>query len=429
MLSTLRLLLSLLACSMLLSITGRAANNSDRHPYPHDHTNAYGIRPSQFSQTQMNADLEAMWLAWRKTYLVAEGAAPGELRVTMGGPKGYAISEGTGYGLLISVYMANPANTGKADFDAIYRYYRRHEKVMNGVRYGLMAWRVGPDNKIADNWVAPDGDIDAAFALLVADRKWGSSGEINYREAAVGIINNLMKWSINKPSFTVSRGEFESGYTMSSYHIVNYFPAFAAASGDARWHKVVAASYAMYDHFLKLNPATGLTPFTFTVEDYSYSKRGYNYGYDSSRVPWRVGVDYLWHGTAHSPLARTLPDTNAKWLKKITGGNPADVLVAYTLDGTPRGTNRDPRITVPPIAVGAMVDASNQEWLNALYAWIRRQVPGVETPGARPSYFGDAVMLCCMLMLTGNMPDLDSLPADAGPLSPMANVRPRFGPR
>ncbi|MBC8011130.1 MAG: chitosanase, partial [Burkholderiales bacterium] len=250
----------------------------------------------------------------------------------------------------------------------------------------------------------------AAFALLVADRKWGSEGEIDYRAAAVGIIESLMKWSINKPSFTVSRGEFESGFTMSSYHIVNYFPAFAAASGDERWHQVTAASYAMYDHFLKLNPSTGLTPFTFTVKDYSYSKRGFSYGYDSSRVPWRVGVDFLWHGTAHSPLARTLPATNARWLRSVTGGNPAEVNVAYELDGKQKGSNRDPRVTVPPIAVGAMVDASQQEWLDTLYAWLRVQVPGVETPGARPSYFGDAVMLSCMLVLTGNMPDLASLP-------------------
>lgn len=380
----------------------------DQHPFPHNHHYAHGIRPSQFDQETMNADLETMWQAWRKAYLTAEGAGPGELRVSKDGANGETISEGTGYGLLISVYMANPNNTGKADFDALYRYYLRHEKVMKGVRYGLMAWRVSSDNRISDNWVAPDGDIDAAFALLVADRKWGSEGEINYREAAIGIINSLMRWSINKPSFTVSRGEFESGYTMSSYHIVNYFPTFAKASGDARWEKVIAASYAMYDYFYKLNPDTALTPFTFTVKDYSTSKRGSLYGYDSSRVPWRVGVDFLWHGTGHSPLAHALPDKNAKWLRRITEGDPTNVNMSYELNGKQKGQNSDPRVTVPPMAVGAMVDPSNQEWLDTLYTWIRVQVPGFETPGARPSYFGDAVMLCCMLVLTGNMPNLDA---------------------
>jgi len=170
----------------------------------------------------------------------------------------------------------------------------------------------------------------------------------------------------------------------------------------------------MYDYFLKLNPGTGLTPFTFTVKDYGVSKRGYNYGYDSSRVPWRVGVDFLWYGEKNSPLARTLPDTNAKWLREVTQGKPADVNVGYALNGKPTGSNHDPRVNVPPIAVGAMVDASNQEWLNTLYAWIRTQEPGASTGGAPPSYFGDAVMLSCMLVLTGNMPNFDLIAPPVG---------------
>ncbi len=384
-----------------------AGAEADRFPYPHNHTYANGIVPTNFNQAQKNADLEAMWKAWRKAYLTGRGADKEELRVSKGGARGESISEGIGYGMLISVYMANPANSGKTDFDSLYRYYKRHEKVMDGTRYGLMAWRVGHKNEIIDNWVAPDGDIDAAFSLLMADRKWGSDGAINYRQAGVDIINSLMKWSINKPSFTVSKGEMESSFTMSSYHIVNYFPLFAKTSGDPRWEQVMASSYKMYDYFYQLNPKAALTPFTFTVKDYSASKRGYNYGYDSSRVPWRVGVDYLWHGTTNSPLARTLPDTNAKWLKEVTGGKPANVSVSYELSGRPIGTKKDPRVTVPPIAVGAMVDASNQEWLNTLYAWMRVQVPGATTGEVTPSYFGDAVMLSCMLVLTGNMPNFD----------------------
>ncbi len=389
----------------------------DRFPYPHNYTYVHGIVPTNFTQAQKNADLETMWKAWRKAYLTHRGAGKGELRVSKNGAKGESISEGIGYGMLISVYMANPGNSGKADFDSLYQYYKRHEKIMNGTRYGLMAWRVGPKNEIIDNWVAPDGDIDAAFSLLMADKKWGSDGAINYRQSGVDIINSLMKWSINKPSFTVSKGEMESSFTMSSYHIVNYFPLFAKASGDPRWDKVIAASYKMYDHFYQLNPMTALTPFTFMVKDYGASKRGYNYGYDSSRVPWRVGVDYLWHGTKHSPLARTLPDTNARWLRGVTGGKPANVNVSYELSGKPVGSHRDPRVTVPPITVGSMVDPIHQEWLNTMYAWIRVQVPGATTGEATPSYFGDAVMLSCMLVLTGNMPNFDHLaaPASAAP--------------
>lgn len=404
----------LLTFSALLLPHPSVLAEGDRFPYPHNHTYAHGIVPTNFTQAQKNADLESMWQAWRKTYLTDRGAGNGELRVSKNGAKGDSISEGIGYGMLISVYMANPGNSGKADFDSLYRYYKHHEKVMDGTRYGLMAWRVGHKNKILDNWVAPDGDIDAAFSLLIADKKWGSEGAINYRQAGVDIINNLMKWSINKPSFTVSRGETETSYTMSSYHIVNYFPHFGKASGDPRWEQVIASSYKMYDYFHQLNPKAALTPYTFMVKDYGVSKRGYHYGYDSSRVPWRVGLDYLWHGTKYSPLARTLPDTNAKWLQEVSGGKPANVNVAYELNGEPKGTGQDPRVTVSPIAVGAMVDASNQEWLNTLYAWMRVQVPGATTDGVPPSYFGDTVMLCCMLVLTSNMPNFEHVEAHDG---------------
>lgn len=188
---------------------------------------------------------------------------------------------------------------------------------LDAVGVPLPTWRISHKTEINKNWVAPDRDIDAAFSLLMADRKYGSTGEINDRQSGVDIINSLMKWSINQPSFTISRGEFESGYTMAA-----------------------------------------LTPLTFTVKDYSFSKRGYNDGYDSNRVPWRVGLD-----------------------------------------------------DVPPIAVSAMVDPINQEWLNTLYARMRVQVPGETIEGAQPSYFGDAVMVCCLLVLTRNRPELDSLSA------------------
>ncbi|MBC8011645.1 MAG: hypothetical protein H7067_16290, partial [Burkholderiales bacterium] len=75
------------AASASPAAASAATSAADLHPFPHDHTYAHGIRPSAFSQAQMNADLVTMWQAWRKTDLLSEGAAPGELRVTMGGPR------------------------------------------------------------------------------------------------------------------------------------------------------------------------------------------------------------------------------------------------------------------------------------------------------------------------------------------------------
>ncbi|WP_181373288.1 glycosyl hydrolase family 8 [Massilia glaciei] len=103
-----------------------------------------------------------------------------------------SISEGIGFGMLITVYMADSA-VGKADFDGLLRYYRSKEKTPKA----LMNWRISAAGAIIDGYVAPDGDIDAAYALLVADKKWGSGGgNPNYKAEAVRILNGLQAWVV-----------------------------------------------------------------------------------------------------------------------------------------------------------------------------------------------------------------------------------------
>jgi endo-1,4-beta-D-glucanase Y len=415
---------------IVLAFLSSARAEGEKMPFPHGVTYPFGIKPTNHTQAEMNADTLQMWQAWRAKYVVSEGAG-GNLRVTKYGPKGTTVSEGIGYGMLISVYIARPDNSGRSDFDALYRYYLDKVKIKDGINYGLMAGLVGGDGVILDNWVAPDGDIDAAFALLVADQQWGSTGPINYRQGALDIIAQLMQYSINKPSFIVSRGEFESSFTMSSYQIVSYFAQFAAASGDARWLDVVDNGYKMYDYFLNLNPATGLTPYCLYTKGYgplpyeekgrAYTGRHYDFSFDACRTPWRVGLDYLWHGTAHSPLARALPDVQTKWAERVTGGDPQMMQSRYTLDGTPhpKAFTGNQRNMITPMATAAMVDASNQAWLNTLYAWMRQQVPGerFEENGAsaHANYFEDTVLMINMLIVTGNMPNVALTATSAAP--------------
>jgi endo-1,4-beta-D-glucanase Y len=314
----------------------------------------------------MDADLQKMWQAWRNTYLVSRGAGTNGLRVTTAEAADYSISEETGYGLLISAYMANGANTGKSDFDAIYRYYKAKEKVVvsgsTTTRYGLMAWRVNADGTIQDNYVAPDGDIDAAYALLIADKKFGSTGAINYKQEAVNIINSLMKWTVinrgandsklvYRADMTLNRTERDTDYTVSSYQIVSYFSQFQKAANDSKWSATQAAGYKFYNHFYNANPSTGLMPFTFLTQagTTQYTKpasRGYAYSFDACRQPWRVAMDYLWYGNRNSTaakvtypqisgtLAKDVPNRNTNWLKAVSNGDPQLVASSYNIDGT-----------------------------------------------------------------------------------------------
>lgn len=63
------------------------------------------------------------------------------------------------------------------------------------------------------------------------------------------------------------------------------------------------------------------------------------------------------------------------------------------------------------MAVGAMTDASNQARLNALYDWMRKQIPGQNYTGpdgfsVTREYYGDTVLMVTMIAVTGNMPNL-----------------------
>jgi len=412
-------------------------------PYGVNYPN--GIRPSNFTQAQQNTDVQSMWQAWRNVYLTANGAGPNGMRVYKPTENGESVSEGIGYGMLISAYMATTSNSGKSDFDGLFRYYRSKPQLLNGSGIGLMAWRIAASGSVIDNYVAPDGDIDAAYALLVADKKWGSFGEINYKIEAVAIINNLMKWAVlnrgandsnlmYRAAITVlNRVEQGADYTMSSYQIVSYFKQFKEAAGDARWDKVLRAGYKFHDYFHKANPTNGsLTPFTFLTQpgsnQYLKGVRGYSYGYDASRLPWRLGMDYLWNGYTNSNFAKLthtgingnlpkdMPTRNAKWFETITGGNPQTAMVSYELGGgtSPGAYRAGQRNLGSAMAVGAMTDGSNQAWLNTLYAWMRQQVPGQTFSSGgitvQPEYYADTVLMVCMIAVTSNMPDLPAVP-------------------
>lgn len=414
-----------------------------------------GIVPNNYSQEQKDADVEAMYRQWRARYMTTEGAGPNGMRVYKPEERGETVSEGMGYGMLISVYIANEHITGKDDFDKLLTYYKAKEKFLGSVGEGLMNWRINADGSINDPWVAPDGDLDAAYALLVADKKWGSDGAFNYRAEAVKILDGLMTYVVHhrgpNPSNLIGASdrpnlaavEHDKTMTMSSYAMVGYLQQFAAVS-DAKWGpkwiESLRASYRMFDFFFERNP-TALTPYTLLTmpgpNQYLKPTKGYNFGPDACRVPWRIGIDYLWHGNANSTfvnqtipsvdanLAQEMPARQAVWLNTALGGgalgtgNPQTVLYSYELDGTPtpKTFRWGQRNMIGSMAVGAMTDARNQEWLNRMYDWLRVQVPGqnYDADGVtiHPTYFGDTVMMVTMLAVTGNMPNLPGIDATA----------------
>ena len=72
-------------------------------------------------------------------------------------------------------------------FDDLWRYSQAH---LNG--NGLMNWAIAADGTgVAGQGGATDADEDIAFALLMADKQWGSAGTLNYLNLAKTQINNI----------------------------------------------------------------------------------------------------------------------------------------------------------------------------------------------------------------------------------------------
>ncbi|WP_146204594.1 hypothetical protein [Massilia glaciei] len=210
------------------------------------------------------------------------------------------------------------------------------------------------------------------------------------------------------------------------------FAAVSDSTNAAKWRAMIPAMYKMYNHFMYANP-TGLTPFTFKTAagtNYANGLRGYNYGLDASRVPWRVGMDFLWYGftnstaakavhpTVNGYLSRDLPKRQAAWFNTAIGGTsttagmPQMAYESYELNGavTPGKSRFGQRNMVSGMAVGAMTDGANQVFLNQAYQWMIKQTPGSSYSEngvtISPDYYGDTVLMFCLIAVTSNMPNL-----------------------
>ena len=196
------------------------------------------------------------------------------------------VSEGIAYGMLIAVYFDD-----KALFDGLYKYWT--SKVATN---GLMTWCIpaGGGSCSASGGTATDADEDAAFAMLMASKQWTSGG---YSGTATTLINAVM-------STDMSGTYIKAGSNYSASQITNpsYFaPAFYRAFGSS-WNGLADNSYTLLNAALQ-GRSNGLvaawcTGGSCNAPASNGGADDMNYQYDSHRIPWRIGLDYCWNGTA-----------------------------------------------------------------------------------------------------------------------------------
>lgn len=318
------------------------------------------------------------------------------------------VSEAHGYGMLITVSMADYDKDAKSIFDGMYRYYRAH---LSSIGPNLMAWQQEDNGSaIVDTTgsdSATDGDMDIAYALLMEDSIWGSDGEIPYKQTAIDIINDIMTYEVNKTDWIMQLGDWvysskegDEYYsaTRSSDFILQYMPVFAKITGDERWLKVYESTYNIINSITD-EYNVGILP-DFIVKDddsgafvpaspnYLESEYDGAYYYNSCRTPWRISMDYLINGNED---ALAFAEMLNGFILDSTDGEPQRIRAGYKLDGTPIENYEELCFTAPFMIAAAC--GTNQEWHDSIRNAVINYGDDV--------YYGDSIKMLCLIVDDG----------------------------
>ncbi|MGN0620359.1 MAG: glycosyl hydrolase family 8 [Porcipelethomonas sp.] len=363
---------------------------------------------------------------WKKKYLVRDEYVSGEDQYYVkyseesysGGDRSVpvTVSEAHGYGMLVLTYMSGYDSESRELFDGMYRFYRSH---LSSIGPNLMSWQQCDNGKAlidgADDGEmtggscdsASDGDMDIAYSLLLADKIWGSDGQINYRSAAIDMINDIMEYDVNHELMTVNLGDWVSecgkdeiyyGAVRSSDFITQYTPCFAQVTGDSRWLEVYNKTYDIIEE-VSSRYDTGLLPdfIVYSKEENKYEPAPENflegetdgiYSYNSCRTPWRISMDYICSG---SERALSAAEKMNRFIIGKTGGDPEHIVAGYTPDGQEAADYSELCFTAP-FMVSAKL-SGDSEWENAVNSAVENWDDDV--------YYGDTLKLLCLAAYYG----------------------------
>jgi endo-1,4-beta-D-glucanase Y len=390
---------------ILLSLFCITSGYSQNYPFPQNSIYKYGIYPLNRNHT----DADSVYTNWKASHVTAQGA--GGYRRVLWDTLRATVSEGIGYGMLISVNMND-----KTLFDDLWGYYNLHSDPN-----GLMIWLIDSLGipLLGQNGSATDAEEDVAYALILADRQWGSSGSVNYLQAGINVINKIYQYEIDTV-FNLPKSGDEPGsiYRVNaSYFAPAYYRAFKYYSGNSGWDSVITGCYNFL--FFINNDTTGLVPDWCLPNGNPmppcpppYSCR-YTYYYDANRTPWRISMDYLWYG---NPLSNNFCSLISTFARNIGSSFIKD---EYALNGTPLGILHN-NAFLGPFGAGAMAtNFSFQNFCDSIYK------ENVNTYSTGWNYYNSSLKLLTLLIQTGNfIPLYPKIPVLISPINNSVNNPP-----
>lgn len=360
------------------------------------------ILPNHVDQAELDEAVKRAYDQWKSTYV--ERACGGAVVKSNTASDKRTVSEAQGYGMIILAYMAGYDPEAKELFDGMWHYADSHPAQDDP---HLMAWAQDKNCANSDKPdSATDGDLDIAYAMLLADKQWGSSGDIDYRTQARAVIDAIWRHNIDESGRWVLLGSWvgEGTHyyhsTRSSDFMPDHLATFARVTGNEKWKRLNDSLYDIMAIVQRNHSSTtGLLP--DFIKDPGAEPRPHDpnflenptdgaYSYNACRDPWRIAVHYL---TSGDQRAKDIVNRINAWLTTNTGNNPLAIKSGYHLDGRPLRDWGSMAFT-SPFAVGAMVDAQWQEWLNKSWDLVSTNIEG--------NYYSDTLQVLSLIALSGN---------------------------
>ena len=339
---------------------------------------------------------------WKNRYVKAASSG-GNLVQSPEVNGGSVVSEGIAYGMLLSAYMGDSTL-----FAGLSKFWLAHSAVGT-----LMTWRYDiTGTSSTGTGSATDADEDAAFAFLEASKtSWGAS----YASNATTMINDVwshdIDTSLDIPTGGSNYANASSSVTNPSYFAPAMYREFAKVDTAHAWGTVADKTLSVLNTLANnVSSADGLVPAWCSNSCTAVGSNGDAtdgiYQYDSHRVPWRVGTDYCWNGTA---AAATYLSKISAFFSSMNG--VAAISDMYNLNGSAY-TSAEPNSMsiVGSAGVGALSSStysalSNSAWQFILDGENRASLDTVPVTGSTAysySYYNASVGLLTALTMSGN---------------------------
>ena len=373
--------------------------NGAKNPFPLDKALGNGCLKPSFASGK--ALVEA-FTRWKSTFVTADG---NNFRVKFDDPSA-TVSEGIAYGMLISVFMDD-----KALFDGLWGYWKAHPSNDSL----LMNWKIP-----GGSGSAIDADEDAAFALIQADKQWGST----YLNDAKSILAQIRAKELDAGTYAVRPGnQFgnnASDLTNPSYFAPAFYRVFATVdtAGATAWN---GAASSVYGYLNKIAGSNGLVPAWCTNGCANRGGGSYadadKYQYDSHRTPWRMALDVCWNNNADAK-AYVTKTTNFFISKSGSSAGLGSLADRYNADGSvctacSVDSKQNSMSLIGTATVGAMAtgNASNQAFIDRGWHFLLDGAytadPTFRTgPTSAYTYYNATVGLLTALTLSGNFVNL-----------------------